>query len=62
MRNCIVSLGFNSDFLLIFQIKELVCMIENKPKKYKSNIVFDFWMLKIFNIQTVGSLTSTSNN
>jgi len=36
-----------------FQIKELVCMTENKFKKHISNIMsLIFVVLKIFNIQT----------
>jgi len=36
----------------IFQIKELMYMTRNKPKKHMSNIVSNFLVLKIFNIQT----------
>jgi len=37
---------------VIFEIKELVRLTKNKSKKHISNIVSDFFVLKIFNIQT----------
>jgi len=36
---------------VVFQNKEMVHMTLNKSKKYMNNTIFDFFVLKIFNIQ-----------
>jgi len=38
--------------MLFFQIKKLVRMVGNKSKKHMSDTIFDFLVLKYFNIQT----------
>jgi len=50
MRNRSRFLDLIAFSSFIFQIKVLVRMIESKFMKHMSNIICDFFVLKIFNI------------
>lgn len=41
---------FQDSFYTIFQIKELMCIVENKFKKHMDDIVFYILVLKFLNI------------
>lgn len=41
---------FQDSFYTIFQIKELMCIVENKFKKHMNNIVFYILVLIFLNI------------